>query len=93
MKYKVKELVMTCDECPSQWEAKLEDGRMMYFRYRWGFLDISISEITTDDVMKAVGGTIIYSESHGHSMDGVMNTEELIKLTKHLIKYPKEYRR
>lgn len=36
----IEHLTQTCGACPSQWEGELEDGRMLYIRYRWGYLSI-----------------------------------------------------
>lgn len=40
----VAEIKQTCGACPSQWECKLEDGRFMYVRYRFGHLSIGIGD-------------------------------------------------
>lgn len=68
--------------CPSQWEGKLEDGRMFYCRFRWGGFYIRVSEKETDDVSDAVGGECILEMEYGGEMDGIMTTEEMKELTK-----------
>jgi hypothetical protein len=39
---KVTDVVQTCEACPSQWDAKTEDGKYVYIRYRWGSLTVDI---------------------------------------------------
>lgn len=67
---KIASLTQTCSACPSQWEGNLEDGRMIYIRYRHGWLSVSVSPKPTTDVSKAVMGESIYSESIGDDLDG-----------------------
>lgn len=74
---KIKNVKCTCSACPSQWEIKLEDGRMIYVRYRWGNLSIRISEKATDDVYDAVGGKEIFRESIGDEFDGTLSYYEM----------------
>lgn len=77
---KIKNMVKTCEACPSQWEIKLEDGRMMYGRYRWGCLTLSISESETDDIYDAVSGEVILSEDIGETgYEGCLSTEEFLE--------------
>ena len=78
----------TCFACPSQWEGTLEDGRMIYIRFRWGYLSVSISDNPTDDVMDAVGDKEIYGEQLSDGLDGVLGEAELIEKTKHILTYP-----
>ena len=75
---KIKNIICTCSACPSQWEIKLEDGRMIYVRYRWGALAFDISLEPTDDVYQAINGEQIYHEQIGDSMDGCLSEEQLI---------------
>lgn len=35
----VTSLKKTCTACPSQWDGTLDDGRVLYARYRWGYVD------------------------------------------------------
>ena len=76
---KIKKLVQTLIACPSQWEGTLEDGRMIYCRYRWGHLSISVSEEATEDVYDAVNGQNVYHEKLGDEYDGVLDDTELIR--------------
>lgn len=73
---------------PAQWEGKLEDGRMIYIRYRHGYLSIRVSPAPSDDIMDAVGAKEIYGELIGNGADGDMEECELISITKHILQYP-----
>jgi len=87
-KLKIREIEQTCSACPSQWEATLDDGRMLYFRYRWGVLRISISERPTRDIMDAVGGNEIFMKVSDEDFC-VLEYAEMKEITKHIIEYPK----
>jgi len=82
MKYKIKELTKTCSGYPLQYEGKLEDGRVIYIRYRWGCLDVRVSKNTTDNILDAVKGESIYKKYIGGSYDGDMENDELISMLK-----------
>jgi hypothetical protein len=89
-KLKIKNILQTCSSCPSQWEAKLDDGRMAYFRYRHGYLAVSVSKEITNDIYDAIGDTAdyVYEKEIGGEYDGDMETEEMMKLTSHIFEYP-----
>lgn len=78
-------LKMTCSACPSQWEGKTEDGQFLYARYRWGQLSWCVAG-TIDD---AIDGYNPNDQTFGNtrmvtvrdSLDGVMDTEEMLRLT------------
>jgi len=68
------------EACPSQWKIKLLDGRMIYARYRWGTLSITISNRPTDKALEVVrNGRILFHERVGDDFDGWMSTEEMLK--------------
>lgn len=48
----ITELVQTCGACPSQWEGTLDDGRVVYIRYRFGRLSWGVGA-TLDDAAEA----------------------------------------
>lgn len=85
MEYKIKKLERTCFACPSQWEGELEDGRMIYIRYRYGCLYVKISENYTNDISDAVRNKIIYQKYIGGDYDGVMDNEEMLSILKDVI--------
>jgi hypothetical protein len=87
-KYKVVKITNTCEGCPSQWEGTLSDGRMIYVRYRWGFLSVRVSDQPTQHVSDAVGGNVIFEEPYGDDLSGVMSFTELVQLTDHIIEWP-----
>lgn len=74
----IKTITQTCDGCPSQWEIKLTDERMVYVRYRWGQLSIRISEKETDDIYDAVNGKEIYKQVLSYGLDGFLDEKEML---------------
>lgn len=46
----IKDVIKTCDACPSQWEAKTEDGRPVYIRYRCGHLTVRVGRSQDESV-------------------------------------------
>ena len=87
MKYEVRKLVKTCAGYPSQWEGKLEDGRMIYIRFRWGNLSVRISEQPTNDIDDAVRGKYIYEKNVSLDYDGVMRDSTMFSFLKDIIKF------
>jgi hypothetical protein len=77
---KIKEMKQISDFCPSQWEIKLEDGKMIYVRYRYGWLSVCVSKDKTDDIFDAVDGEVIYGEQLGGEYDGSLEERELLKI-------------
>jgi len=75
---KVTYLERTCTACPSQWEGTLEDGRMIYIRYRHGVLQISVSKEPTNDVMDAVGGEMVFVKDIAIENDGYMSDRSML---------------
>lgn len=67
--YKVISIENTCTACPSQWEGTLDDGRMIYIRYRHSHLTVSVSPFPTTNISDAVRGNLIF-ESHTDEDDG-----------------------
>ncbi len=77
---KVVSIIQTCGGCPSQWEGKLDDGRMIYIRYRYGGLAINISALPTDDVGEAVIGDYLFKKQVGENLDGYITLPEVISI-------------
>lgn len=48
---KLVSLEQTCGACPSQWEGKLEDGRFVYARYRYGHLAVTAADSVNMAIM------------------------------------------
>jgi hypothetical protein len=77
----VEKVVKTCDACPSQWEITLEDGRMVYVRFRWGNFSAYISKEPTTDISEAVlGDTLLYCENISDGLDGYLDDEQMIEI-------------
>lgn len=74
-KPKVVELEMTCNACPSQWEGKTKSGRDVYIRYRYGILAVSLD------------GEYIYTKGYGGDLDGVMDTNEMQRKLKKVLRF------
>ena len=69
---KVKALKKTTGDCPVQFEGTLEDGRMVYARYRDGLMSVSISAEATKNIYDAVRGKSLFYERVGEQFDGYM---------------------
>lgn len=79
---RINNLIQTCGACPSQWEGSLPDGRMVYIRYRYGVLRVSVSPTPTENPMEAVAGKVVFTEQIGEALAGVLSTEEMLELIK-----------
>ena len=86
---KVISLQSTCYASPSQWEGHLDSGKMIYMRYRWGHLTITVSKSPTTNVMDAISGIEVFSKQLGDNFDGYITIETVKEHTKNLIEYPK----
>jgi hypothetical protein len=76
---KVTEITQTCSACPSQWEGKIEDGRMFYARYRWGCLSVRLSETPTENLYEVLDGNTLIDLELGDEFDGVLSEGELVE--------------
>lgn len=63
----LREFEQTCGACPSQWEAVGPDGEHVYIRFRHGFFYVQVN-----------GHTKFETAADG---DGVMSTDDMLKLT------------
>jgi hypothetical protein len=70
---KIVELRHTCEACPAQWEGRLEDGRYLYVRYRWGTLQVGLGPTFGD----AVGNSHHDEVEIGGAFDGYLSYDEL----------------
>jgi len=82
---KVVSIEQTCGACPSQWEGRLDDGRGLYVRYRYGKLKIALFDGA--DYVSAPNETIqhIVVWESDNEWDGVMESSEMIGRTKLLL--------
>lgn len=85
---RVESVTWTCGACPSQWEGRLDDGRRIYVRYRWGRLSVRVSDAPTDDTMDAVGGTEVVGVQLSDGLDGLLTYEELGAATRGVVEWP-----
>lgn len=74
---KVKTLKKACLACPSQWEGDLDDGRVVYVRYRHGELSVGVGETINAAVQNAGSEEALYAEELSDGLDGFMTFEEL----------------
>ena len=75
---KVKDVIQTCEACPSQWDAKTEDDRNVYIRYRWGWLQIHISNKPYGDVFGL--DCQVYQQQLGGEYDGIISWTKVHKI-------------
>jgi len=75
---KIVELVRTCIACPSQWDAKLDDGRPVYIRFRNNWCSVRIGE-EDGNIWTAVRGKEVLGFEWGdYPMCGDMTDEQLV---------------
>lgn len=79
----VKELEKTCEACPAQWEGITRDGRHVYVRYRYGWLQVGFGESLDDAIDDETIGIKV-----GDDMDGVLPYEQLKQVTADLVRWP-----
>jgi len=89
MKLILKKLINTCTLCPSQWEGELDDGRLIYIRYRWGYLRVELGphNITHIDKEFLDNSHTIFDWESEDDFDGIMSLERLVYLTRHILNY------
>jgi len=76
---KIVELTRTCIACPSQWDAKLDDGRPVYIRFRWNWCSVRVGEIDGDKWSAVRGEEVLGFEWGEHPLCGDMSNEQLIE--------------
>ena len=86
----IKRLMQTCNACPAQWEGWIEDVRMIYVRFRWGYLSVNISNEPTENVYDAVGGKEIFGRQLSDNLDGCLDIDKLIKATVGVLEFPED---
>ncbi len=70
----VKHLTMTSDACPTQWEGLVGEEGSIYIRYRWGELEVHVSETSRDPIRD---GARVFDQPIGGKYDGRMSTDEM----------------
>ena len=66
--------------CPSAYYVYLDDGYLLYVRYRWGRLVISKSRRWTVNRWDAVAGEEIYNKKIGDFLDSYMDFADIEKI-------------
>lgn len=84
---KVTSLTQTCYSCPSQWNGMTADNRQLYFRYRWGWLTVTIGAPGDMDEFAAVTGDEVYSKHLGDEFDGTLSEADMMEATKDILDY------
>ena len=84
----IKRLIQTCTACPAQWEGWVEGGKMIYVRFRWGYLSVNISSMPTENVYDTVRGREIFGRQLSDDLDGCFDIEKLIEATKEVLEFP-----
>lgn len=85
---RVVALKKTCTACPSQWEGALEDGRVIYVRYRWGELSVGTGNDIDEAVHNGWTDDALYGDYTGDGFDGYMGFEELRVHLHGLLEFP-----
>jgi hypothetical protein len=75
-------------KCPSQWQGTLEDGRVIYARYRHGALSVGIGNDIDAAVRNGWTDEAVYSDYGGDGIDGYMDFEELRVHLHGLLEFP-----
>lgn len=86
----VTALEKTCPACPSQWEGTLDDGRVMYARYRWGELSVGLGKDIDEAVDNGRTEDALFFEHVGDGLDGFMSFEELRAHLGGLLDFPED---
>jgi hypothetical protein len=74
---KLMTLKRTCIACPSQWEGTLENGRVIYARYRYGELSVGVGNDIDEAVRNGMSDQALYADHIGDGLDGFMDFQEL----------------
>lgn len=75
----------TCSACPSQWDGETDDGKMVYVRFRWGHLAVTVGKDIWGETPDGVRVVDLY---HGDGLAGFMDYMELRELTKDVVTWP-----
>lgn len=79
----VVDVIQTCGACPSQWEGRTSDGRVVYVRYRYGWLKVGFG-----DTLEAAVDDHTIGLALGGGYDGVLSFEELKAATHDHVVWP-----
>jgi len=85
---KVVALKRTSLACPSQWEGALEDGRVVYVRFRHGELSVGAGDDIEEAVRNGMSDQALFADHAGDGLDGFMDFEELKVHLHGLLEFP-----
>lgn len=85
---KVVALTETSLACPSQWEGTLEDGWVVYARYRHGRLSVGVGEYIDRAVRNGRSDQALFADRVGDGLDGFMEFDELKAHLHGLLEFP-----
>lgn len=71
----VADFRLTCPSVPTQYEGTLTDGRIFYFRYRFGRAELGIGRTPDDAVMETLDSETPYLML-GSDFDGWLGEDE-----------------
>lgn len=83
----VVSLKKTCSACPSQWEGVTADDREIYYRFRWGYLTVTVGKIGDHEKYAAVQGEEVFCAELSDGLDGTLSTKDMMTITKKKIRY------
>ncbi len=89
MFYVAKVLVRTTKDCPAQWEGRTDDGRGIYIRYRYGWLQVYVASKPGASVF-ADDAHLLLEKQVGDSMDGSMTYPVLRSNVAGVLRLPTE---
>ena len=82
------EIHQTTSACPTQFEGKTSDGRMVYIRYRFGRLSLQISKKPADFVDRLFEDfNTYYDEIIGERYDGCIDLDLLKEKLKDVVMF------
>jgi hypothetical protein len=73
---------------PALWECRTEDGRLLFARYRWFLLQISLHGLNGQCAEDATDEECVFSVDHAGKSDHTLSYEELKTLTRGIIGWP-----
>lgn len=77
---KLESFTRTCNVCPSQWNATLEDGRPAYIRYRNALFTVEVAPIGVNPISDGTLVAEMNVRTDGSYGDGFMTDEDMLKL-------------
>ena len=82
----VNEIRRTCYACPSQWEACLDNGKIVYIRYRHDCLSIEISTNIAKNFEDAKDWALLYDDCLGPKAPWRMDNKTMLQYLEKALK-------